>query len=143
MNAALASCYMVAEARYRHVSALAPADEYFGRMKMSVLEIANRLRDSSLRAEQPSSTASSIMHDTQMTENAIADWERKYPRDPWLAKDVARLVHIYAKLDTPPAMRRMHACMAWLAKRYGRSRGLVAAERVEVSIADAHLNHRP
>ncbi|HEY8298738.1 MAG TPA: hypothetical protein VIG32_12040 [Candidatus Baltobacteraceae bacterium] len=134
----LASCYAAAGARYR----VAPADEYFGHMKMSILEIGNRLRDVSNNEDRRARPADSILHDTLLTEDAIHDWEHKYPADPWLARDVARLVHIYARLQTPASMGRMHRCMSWLSYRYKSRRALIAAERVEVAIADSHVNAR-
>lgn len=136
MSAALASCYASSVARPK----VAPADEYFGRAKMSILEIANRLRDVTARADRQAGRPVDLLHDAAMTENAIHDWEHKYPADPWLARDVAKLIHIYAELAIPSATTRMHACLAWLQVRYAGHKGLIAAERVEVAIADSHLH---
>lgn len=82
---------------------LAPADEYFGHMKMSVLEIGNRLNDLHRRANAPltSQDMQSIMHDAGLTEDAIRDWKRKYPADPWLVKDIVNLKKIYAQTRQP------------------------------------------
>lgn len=70
---------------------LAPADEYFGRTKMSVLEIRNRIHDLERRQD------ASVPHDAGLTEDAIRDWQRKYPGDPWLPKDIASLARIYSR----------------------------------------------
>ncbi|MGZ3519360.1 MAG: hypothetical protein ACXVAG_00010 [Vulcanimicrobiaceae bacterium] len=137
MTVALASCYAQVPAR----SKIAPADEYFGRSKMSILEIANRLRDITVRAGRQAGPAGGLMHDTLMTEEAIHDWEHKYPADPWLPRDIAKLIHVYSELEIPAAMSRMHACLAWLQTRYAVHKALVAAERVEVAIADSHLHN--
>ena len=137
LSLAGASCYADSQAR----SKVAPADEYFGRMKMSILEIGNRLRDISMRAERQAAPAGSLMHDTTMTEDAIHDWEHKYPADPWLAGDVAKLIHIYSEVPIAPAAIRMHACLRWLQSRYAGHKALIAAERVEVVIADSHLRN--
>jgi hypothetical protein len=76
---------------------LAPADEYFGRMKMSVLEIGNRLSDLDRRAHYTKSQdIPNIIHDAGLTRDAIRDWQRKYPADPWLIKDITKLRKIYA-----------------------------------------------
>lgn len=137
LSLAGASCYADSQAR----SKVAPADEYFGRMKMSILEIGNRLRDISARAERQGSQPGGLMHDTAMTEDAIHDWEHKYPADPWLAGDVAKLVHIYSEVQIPPAVIRMHACLRWLQSRYAGHKALIAAERAEVAISDSHVHN--
>jgi hypothetical protein len=137
LSVALASCYVGAAARSR----VAPADEYFGRMKMSILEIGNRLRDTTIRAARGGAMADSLMHDALATEDAIRDWERKYPADPWLARDVAMLVHIYAQLQTAPAVAHRHVCLTWLQTRYGARKMLVTTERAEVATADARLRN--
>jgi hypothetical protein len=82
-------------ARAAHVR-LAPADEYFGRQKMSILEVGNRLRDMTRRLHDNGASAQDIMHTALMTDDAMRDWQRKYPADPWLRKDRAALSHIYA-----------------------------------------------
>ena len=138
LSLTLASCYAFAGARAR----LAPADEYFGRTKMSILEIGNRLREMSFRAARQIAPQN-VLHDGVMTEDALSDWERKYPADPWLAKDLAQLVHVYSELSNPAASRRMHACLTWLERRYASRRGLIAAARVEAAIADARLHNIP
>jgi hypothetical protein len=75
---------------------LAPADEYFGRQKMSILEVGNRLRDMNRQLHSPSVNAHDIVHTASMTEDAMRDWQRKYPGDPWLRKDRLALKRIYA-----------------------------------------------
>jgi len=72
----------------------APADEYFGPFKESVLEIRNRLmafeRESTwvLRRE---------VRGIDNLEVTMEDWYRKYPRDPWIAGFAKRLAHVYAR----------------------------------------------
>lgn len=122
-------------------TSVAPADEYFGQMKMSILEINNRLRDLTGKADRQSAPPQNIEHDAEFTESAMHDWESKYPRDPWLPRSVARLVHIYSHIDTGASKSRMHGSLRWLQRRYARHSGLVSAMRVEVAIADAHLHN--
>ena len=82
----------------RHTVRLAPADEYFGRQKMSILEIGNRLRDVTARAGYQGRSAGDLLHTASMAEDAMRDWQRKYPGDPWLRKDRQVLAHIYKLL---------------------------------------------
>ncbi|HZT14152.1 MAG TPA: hypothetical protein VFA29_15235 [Candidatus Baltobacteraceae bacterium] len=77
---------------------LAPADEYFGRQKMSILEIGNRLRDLAARVRYANSDASDLMNTAAMTEDAMRDWQRKYPGDPWLKRDRSQLALVYKAL---------------------------------------------
>ncbi|GAC1498518.1 MAG: hypothetical protein NVS1B14_01560 [Vulcanimicrobiaceae bacterium] len=121
----------------RHVAVkVAPADEYFGRLKLSILGIRNTLKDLALKADYHPTTAESIFGSAAFAEDALREWEHKYPRDPWLAKTVAGLVHMYSKVPTPAGRAKMHAALAWLTSRYGSPRGLVAAASAEVTAAD-------
>jgi hypothetical protein len=72
----------------------APADEYFGPTKQSVLEIRNRLDDydkQDVRAMLDPSVSMYLNH----LQLAIRDWQSKYPRDPWLPSILAHLVREY------------------------------------------------
>lgn len=109
--AALLFAVLIVHANASAKARLAPADEYFGRMKMSVLEIGNRLHDLSRRNSAP---ASNVLHDAALTEDAMHAWEDKYPADPWLSKDISSLARIYAQLHTPAAQRRYRTTTSWL-----------------------------
>jgi hypothetical protein len=62
---------------------LAPADEYFGRMKMSVLGIRNALDGLERRAANGDRSVGSML---ALVDDAISDWRSKYPRDTWLQR---------------------------------------------------------
>ena len=74
----------------------APADEYFGPFKESVLEIRNRLvafeRDTSWDLKRHVGAIDNV-------ELAIEDWYHKYPRDPWIYGFSARMAHIYERAN--------------------------------------------
>ena len=106
----------------RHeVIKVAPADEYFGRLKMSILGIRNQLRDLDLRLQFEPAKSEDVIGSAAMVEDAMHDWEHKYPSDPWLAKDVFQLAQLYAHIQTEHghqvALRTVH----WLYGRYGRT----------------------
>jgi hypothetical protein len=64
--------------------AAAPADEYFGRLKLSNLGIRNIIR--AFRVEGNSPLALPIQRGRmEAVDSAIVDWSDKYPRDPWLS----------------------------------------------------------
>jgi DNA-binding SARP family transcriptional activator len=77
-------------------SHLAPADEYFGRYNESVLEIRNRLAtfdgkgDADIQAPDEVSAIDYV-------EDAVMDWQHKYPADPWVLDAMSRLVECYAR----------------------------------------------
>lgn len=112
----MASCFGAALARYR----LAPADEYFGRSKMSVLEINNRIRDCSFRAGH-GVRPGLLLGDAQRTQDAMNDWSRKYPNDPWLSHYWWRLAMLYSLMPSDTAHVREAGALAQF-RRYHRSK---------------------
>ena len=115
---------------------VAPADEYFGHLKMSILGIRNTLKDLALKADYNQTNAEQIFGSAAFAEEALREWEHKYPRDPWLAKTVAGLVHMYSKVPTVQGRAKMHAALAWLTSRYGSTKNLIAAAKAEADAAD-------
>lgn len=75
---------------------VAPADEYFGRQTESVLEIRNRLdafdRRSGREMLQPGTA-----HALNDLQDAIRDWQRRYPHDPWLPRFMHSLLRDYQR----------------------------------------------
>jgi len=72
----------------------APADEYFGPYKQSVIEIRNRLNDYDAldpRAMLDPSVAGYLDH----LQVAVRDWQQKYPSDPWLPRIWGHLIREY------------------------------------------------
>jgi len=100
------------------MSALAPADEYFGHFQMSVLGIANTIRDAGRRLDESGATRSVISGPLTFVADAIGAWERKYPSDPWIAKDLLALEIVYLQAGTPEGTRRARDTAAWLMKDY-------------------------
>lgn len=79
----VAALSSVAQASMRD---LAPADEYFGRMKMSVLGIRNALNGLERRVESGDRSVGSML---ALVDDAISDWRSKYPHDTWLRRFAA------------------------------------------------------
>lgn len=103
-------------------SKLAPADEYFGPMKMSILGIKNEIRDLTIRyevrADGDHHLSKSIMTIALLTEASLADWEKRYPSDGQLARDVYFLQKLYSKIDSDDARAKAKYCSQWLLTRY-------------------------
>jgi hypothetical protein len=101
---------------------VAPADEYFGRLKLSILGIRNTIKDMGLKADaDPVHAVSSVMGSVSLTEDAMRDWEKKYPADTWIPPAILSLERLYAKVDSDEARAHAKVVMVWLVHDYPRS----------------------
>jgi hypothetical protein len=100
----------------------APADEYFGPLKMSILGIRNTLKDEFVRLESAADvdTGDAFRH-AAFVEKSIREWERKYPADSWLARSVLALHRVYVRIGSDEADRSAAQTAAWLLERYPNS----------------------
>ena len=58
---------------------LAPADRYFGRLKMSILGVRNSLKDLAARADAHPEDAEHIYDKAVLVEDALRDWHAPLP----------------------------------------------------------------
>jgi hypothetical protein len=100
---------------------VAPADEYFGRLKLSILGIRNTIKDMGLKADADPAHAMSVLGAVALTEDAMHDWEKKYPRDSWIPPAILSLERLYAKVDSDEARAKAKYTMVWLVKDYPSS----------------------
>ncbi|GAC1508639.1 MAG: hypothetical protein NVS1B14_12930 [Vulcanimicrobiaceae bacterium] len=77
---------------------LAPADEYFGHLKMSILGIRNQLRDLEMKAAWRGESKRALLGKASLIEDAMAEWSRKYPGDPWIHQFRRRLTVCYVRI---------------------------------------------
>src|ERR1700680_1181126 len=63
----------------------APADQYFGKMKMSFLGINNTFRDATIMSGDHTDSAG-IVNKVGFADDALQEWARRFPRDPQLAR---------------------------------------------------------
>jgi hypothetical protein len=118
-----------------YVVRVAPADEYFGRLKMSILGIRNQLHDLALRLQFAPDKGEDVLGSAVMVEDAMRDWEHKYPADPWLPKSVYDLTSLYANVHTAHGHSDASRCLRWLLGRYGRTRyGAMARAQIKPSV---------
>ena len=110
-------------------SKVAPGDEYFGRLKMSVLGISNVIKDMRLRVEANAEKTPSIFGSLALVEDALRDWQRKYPRDTWIAKDLYALEVTYLKGSGEKARMLALKTEAWLHRDYPKTMYAVEAHR--------------
>jgi hypothetical protein len=75
---------------------LAPADEYFGRMRMSVLGIRNELDGLERRAMSGDRNVAAMSGKLALVDDAMSDWRARYPRDTWLPRFEAKRMRVAA-----------------------------------------------
>jgi hypothetical protein len=97
---------------------LAPADEYFGRYNLSVLGIANHIRDAGTRIDTGSDVRAMINGPLAFATDALRAWEQQYPSDPWIAKDLLALEAVYLKVPNDDCFRLASQTEAWLVADY-------------------------
>ena len=73
---------------------LAPADEYFGRIRLSIVGIRNSITTLSSESADTTLTPASLRARIAMLEEALADWGRRYPHDPGVARSRSDLASI-------------------------------------------------
>ena len=115
---------------------VAPADEYFGKLKLSILGIRNTIKDQGLKVDFDPQNASTTFNAISLTEDAIHDWEHKYPCDSWIPGSIFALEHYYTKIHTSDGVRHVHATFAWFRHDYPKHR-LLASARQEDGSASA------
>jgi hypothetical protein len=97
---------------------LAPADRYFGRLQMSILEIRNSLKDLSTLADAHPDEAGYVYGKAQQVEDALMSWAKQFPRDPWIPKFGVSLAQLYGKLSLEQARSRRILMLNWLNTTY-------------------------
>lgn len=100
----------------------APADEYFGRMKMSILGIRNGLHDTTLRVGFDPRHAATQLGTCRWLQDSIEDWGDKYPNDSWLPGTVFGLERLYERMHSVAARAYQRDLAAWVHRHYRGSR---------------------
>lgn len=103
------------------ITSLAPADEYFGPLKMSIIGIRNSIRDAGLRYDVNHDTARQTYASAQLTERSIRDWEKRFPHDDQLPRAVYFLQRLYTKVLIAESRERARIIATWLAANFNNS----------------------
>jgi len=80
--------------RAANMSDVAPADQYFGQLRMSVLGIRNELNALERRAVGGDRNVAAMNGKLAMVDDAMRDWRRHYPRDSWLPRFEAQRARV-------------------------------------------------
>lgn len=98
-------------------SAPAPADEYFGRFKLSFLGIRNIIHDMNIEGD---SSLALPMQEGRIREVAgsLADWANRYPRDKWIPGTTASFVRFLERKNSADTSLLAANYIAYLNDRF-------------------------
>lgn len=99
----------------------APADEYFGRQKMSILGVRNTVHDLKIRYDGTVQRSAMVMSVGGGVEDAMHAWAKRYPGDMWLAHNMFQLDEIYMRVPTPEGHVRSQQLSAWIMHDYPKT----------------------
>lgn len=80
------------------ISALAPADEYFGRLKLSPLGIRHEVLTLKDDFHHARARPDVIEHKAEDVEDSIDDWATRFPQDTWIASAAWQLATLFEEL---------------------------------------------
>ena len=96
----------------------APADRYFGKLKMSALRIRYETMQLRRRYETHELLPDQTLHLLELTQDAYEQWAMLYPKDPWLASTGYAMAELYAELPGPEARNRATGLFLFVKSRY-------------------------
>jgi len=102
-------------------SQVAPADHYFGKMKISILGMRNMISDLGLMVISRPEAVSDVLHKAESAEDAMHEWASQFPQDPWLAKYAHNLVMLYEKCSGEEGNHHRRAAQDWLNEHFPES----------------------
>lgn len=76
----------------------APADQYFGKLKMSALRIRYETMQLKRRYETHELLPDQTLHLLLLTEDAFQDWAHGYPKDSWIPSTGYSMAELYEEL---------------------------------------------
>jgi len=100
------------------VPAVAPADEDFGKLQMSVLGIRNELATLSARVDGDTAFGKDELKGAESIEDAFRDWAQKYPHDDWLDRYAVQLEKLYASIETGESRMHLAGFAQWIHERF-------------------------
>lgn len=100
---------------------LAPADEYFGRQKISVIAIRHQIFSLKDDLHHGRKRPDYIEHGADTLDEAFTDWARRFPRDAWLPRTGWELATLYEELPGGDARARAVSLLGFVKSHYGGS----------------------
>jgi hypothetical protein len=101
---------------------LAPADEYFGRSRLSILGMRNSIKDISARIYSASQDdLSALYHKLTIVEDAVLDLKDQYPEDTWLPQLGLSLAQAFLRIPFHTAQIHANDALDWVIADYPRT----------------------
>lgn len=100
-------------------TAAAPADEYFGPLKVSAISVRVTIDKLGRAYHARTQSDRDILHEAVDAENALRLWRHAYPHDPWLPSAAYHLAQLYAEVQTPEARKHATAMLRYVAFYFG------------------------
>jgi hypothetical protein len=120
----------------------APADVDFGLYPMSVLGIQNTLRREGAAIDDSSDRSALTTGPLACVVDSIRSWERAYPADPWIAKDLLSLEVVYLRAHHAAARELAASTEAWLEHDYPQSNYVEPARLALGDIRASEVRHQ-
>ncbi|MBV8490407.1 MAG: hypothetical protein JO199_07760 [Candidatus Eremiobacteraeota bacterium] len=118
---ALAAFLLVASASATPAPVQAPADQYFGKLKVSALRIRYEAMQVKAHYESHRLLPEEAEHLAELNQDAFDDWARKFPRDPWLPSTAHLQIQLYEELPGPQARDRAETLLQFIVKEFPHS----------------------
>jgi hypothetical protein len=100
----------------------APADRYFGRLRMSALRIRYEIAQLKSRYDNHKLLPENTSHLAGLTAEAYYDWAGRYPKDGWLASTGLNLAHLYEDLPGAPARSAATKALTFVSAHFPNTR---------------------
>lgn len=126
----------LAAQRAAKIKALAPADEYFGPLKLSIIGINNSMHDTGLRYDYNHDLGNRSYDSAMLIERAIRDWANRYPKDDQLPRSIFFLQRLYTKILTQQSRDHAHVVAVWMFSKFDAS---PQARQLHKTLASEHL----
>ena len=130
------------------IRAEAPADEYFGPLRLSALNIRLRIDALGRAFHARSKSDQDILHDALFLERGLYAWRDRYPHDHWLAPTAFHLEQLYQAIQTPEARASATALLRYIvtyfpATPYGRLSRVRLAQKFPALHGESPLHPTP
>ncbi len=100
----------------------APLDQYFGKMKMSAIGLRMDVDRLGRRYHARTISDADLVHDAGMAQDAFFAWQKKYPKDPWIAPTAFHLEQLYQAVQSDDARTQALVMLHFLADTYPTSK---------------------
>ena len=104
-----------------NISLLAPADEYFGHQKLSVVRIHHQVFALKTELQYRHRHPDAIENEADSIADAYFDWASRYPNDRWLPRVAWELATLYEELPGLAAQAQAYTFLALISQRYAQT----------------------